>query len=80
MPGVLYQQLRLLRVFNLYIQCFACSYRQPTISLNYAAVPQVDTPRHIAVPLAKTSNGNCYGGSIGVATSVGYRVGKTIDG
>ena len=62
------------------MQCFACSYKQLTISLSYSAVPQVDTPRHIAVPLANTSNGNSYGGSIGVATGVGYRVGETIDG
>ena len=32
------------------------------------------------IPLANTSDGNGYGGSIGVAAGVGYRVGETIDG
>ena len=31
-------------------------------------------------PLANTSNCNSYGGSIGVAAGVGYRVGETIGG
>jgi hypothetical protein len=31
-------------------------------------------------PLANTSNGNCYGGSIGVTAGVGYRVGEIIGG
>ena len=32
------------------------------------------------MPLANTSNGNGYGGSIGVAASVGDRVGESIGG
>ena len=32
------------------------------------------------IPLANTSNCNSYGGSIGVAAGVGYRVGEIIGG
>lgn len=32
------------------------------------------------IPLANSSNGNGYGGSIGIAAGIGYCVGETIGG